>query len=324
MSPPLRQAIPTPRATGRSRVLGDDFAVPRVQQSILVVDDDVLSVRLLEAAFGQDYTIMTAMSGQQAVEEAVRACPDLILLDALLPDIDGFEVCRQLKAEERTTDIPVIFLTGLDAKEQQKRALELGAIDFISKPIDLTILTLRVRNHLELKLYRDFLENLTLLDSLTGIHNRRAFDEILAREWRRGRRSGAPLSLLIADVDCFKRYNDLYGHPKGDACLRQVAEILAQTVHRPTDTVARYGGEEFAIILPETDRAGAMRLAEQLRERIEAEAIPHDEGGPGKCVTISIGVAALIPDEVTKPPQLVQLADERLYFAKDAGRNRVC
>ncbi len=323
MSRPPRQPVSSTHSAARSRVLGEEFAVPRVRQSILVVDDDILSIKLLQAAFGDHYVILTATSGNQAVEIAVSDCPDLILLDAMLPDIDGFEVCRQLKAEERTTAIPVIFITGLDAKEQQRRALELGAIDFISKPIDLTILTLRIRNHLELKLYRDFLENLTLLDSLTGIYNRRAFDEILEREWRRGRRSTTPLSLLIADVDCFKRYNDLYGHPQGDSCLRQVAEILATTVHRPNDTVARYGGEEFAIVLPETDRAGALLLAEQLRERIESQAIPHEEGGPGKCVTVSIGVASLIPDDATKPSFLVQLADEHLYQAKDAGRNRV-
>jgi diguanylate cyclase (GGDEF)-like protein len=324
MSRPTRPTTVTTTSAARSRVLGEEFAVPRVEQSILIVDDDILSIKLLQAAFGDSYTILTATSGRDAIEIAVAQCPDLILLDAMLPDIDGFEVCRSLKVEERTTAIPIIFITGLDAKEQQRRALELGAIDFISKPIDLTILTLRIRNHLELKLYRDFLENLTLLDSLTGIYNRRAFDEILEREWRRGRRSTTPLSLLIADVDFFKRYNDLYGHPQGDGCLRQVAEVLATTVHRPNDTVARYGGEEFAIILPETDHTGAHQLAETLRERIQSQAIPHEEGGSWKCVTVSIGVATLVPDDTTKTSALVQQADEHLYRAKEAGRNRVC
>src|SRR5579859_4005198 len=207
---------------------------------------------------------------------AIDRQPDLILLDVVMPGLDGFEVCRRLRAEERTQRIPIVFITGLNALEDERRGLELGAIDFISKPVQAAIVRLRVRNHLELKRYRDFLEDLSLVDGLTGIGNRRRFDEFLLREWRRSRRGRAPLALVLLDVDNFKAFNDHYGHAAGDDCLREVAATIAMLVRRPGDLCARYGGEEFAAILPHTDLTGARTLAERIREAVLALEIPHE------------------------------------------------
>jgi diguanylate cyclase (GGDEF)-like protein len=292
-------------------------------QTILVVDDSPLVVATLSATLNKECQILAARDGEEAMEIAGEKIPDLILLDVLMPGVDGFEVCTRLKADQRTARIPVIFITGLDAKEDEMRALELGAIDFIQKPVHPGVLTLRVRNHLELKRYRDFLENLSLLDGLTGIGNRRRFDEALEREWRRAKRHQQSLSLILLDVDYFKKFNDLYGHQWGDECLREVAHTMRQTLHRPSDTVARFGGEEFAAILPETDRDGAVLVAERMREAIIALDIPHAASAVATHVTASLGIAAFVPDDGMTPAELVRLADEKLYDAKRAGRNRV-
>ena len=293
------------------------------QQKILIADDSQAVIDLLCAVLGEDYEVMAAPSGLAAIELAVDRQPDLILLDVVMPGIDGFEVCRRLRAEERTQRIPIVFITGLNALEDERRGLELGAIDFIAKPIQAPIVRLRVRNHLELKRYRDFLEDLSLVDGLTGIGNRRRFDEFLVREWRRSRRARTPLSLVLLDVDYFKAFNDHYGHAAGDDCLREVAATLAMLVRRPGDLCARYGGEEFAAILPHTDLAGARTLAERIREAVLALEIPHEGSAVSPHVTVSIGIAASDPSAAQEPEDLLRDADRRLYEAKTAGRNRV-
>ncbi len=293
-------------------------------QKILIADDSQPVVDMLCAVLGEDHEVVVAYGGAEAIEMAIDLQPDLILLDVVMPGIDGFEVCRRLRAEERTQRIPIVFITGLNAVEDEQRGLELGAIDFISKPIQAAIVRLRVRNHLELKRYRDFLEDLSLVDGLTGIGNRRRFDEFLVREWRRSRRARAPLALVLLDVDYFKAYNDQYGHAAGDDCLREVAATIAMLVRRPGDLCARYGGEEFAAILPQTDLAGAYTLGERIRAAVLALEIPHAGSAVSPNITVSVGVAASDSSVDEEPEDLLREADRRLYEAKTAGRNRIC
>jgi diguanylate cyclase (GGDEF)-like protein len=293
------------------------------RQTILIADDSQTVIDMMCAVLGEDYEVIVAKGGLAAVETAIERQPDLILLDVVMPDIDGFEVCRRLRAEERTQRIPIVFITGLNAVEDERRGLELGAIDFITKPIQAPIVRLRVRNHLELKRYRDFLEDLSLVDGLTGIGNRRRFDEFLTREWRRSRRARTPLALILIDVDYFKPFNDFYGHAAGDDCLREVAATIAMLVRRPGDLCARYGGEEFVAILPYTDLAGARILGERIRDAVMALEIPHAGSTVAPHVTISLGVAATDPAVAQEAEALLREADRRLYEAKTAGRNRV-
>lgn len=293
------------------------------RQTILIADDSQTVIDMMCAVLGEDYEVIVAKGGLATVEMAIERQPDLILLDVLMPDIDGFEACRRLRAEERTQRIPIVFITGLNAVDDERRGLELGAIDFITKPIQAPIVRLRVRNHLELKRYRDFLEDLSLVDGLTGIGNRRRFDEFLNREWRRSRRARTPLALILIDVDYFKAFNDCYGHAAGDDCLREVAATIAMLVRRPGDLCARYGGEEFVAILPQTDLAGARILGERIREAVMALDIPHAGSTVAPQVTISIGVAATDPAAPQEAEALLREADRQLYVAKSAGRNRV-
>jgi diguanylate cyclase (GGDEF)-like protein len=291
-------------------------------QTILIVDDTPANIEILSSILGGEHQILFATSGQDALELVAGQTPDLILLDVMMPEMDGYEVCRRLKADPRTHNVPVIFITSLSEEGDETRGLEVGAIDYIFKPIRAPIVKARVRNHLELKRYRDMLENLSAIDGLTGLANRRRFDERLAQEWLRGRRNQSPLSVCMMDLDFFKLFNDRYGHAAGDDCLRRVALALASTVRRPTDFVARYGGEEFVCVLPDTDAAGAAVLANRLRDSVAALGIPHAASTVARYVTISGGVAAVIPADDSTPTQLLEAADRLLYQAKKAGRNR--
>jgi diguanylate cyclase (GGDEF)-like protein len=265
-----------------------------------------------------------ATSGAQALEICANNPPDLILLDVVMPEMDGLEVCRRLKADPLTANIPVIFITGQTDPADETRGFETGAVDFITKPVNPAVVRARVKTHLTLKAQTDLLRSLVFIDGLTGVANRRRFDEALAAEWRHCRRNGAPLALLMIDIDFFKLYNDHYGHPAGDACLQTVGVTLKQAFGRSHDLVARYGGEEFACLMPECDRAGALAKAEALRVAIEQLAIPHAASPVAPGVTLSIGVAVVVPGDQDQPRDLVSLADHALYQAKKDGRNRVC
>lgn len=243
---------------------------------ILIIDDDPVSIELIANLFRGHYEVLFALDGEKALALAARAAPDLILLDIMLPDMDGFAICSRLKADPLTMAIPVLFITGRDDSAAETRGLELGAMDYITKPINPLVLKIRVRNQIEWKQARDRLTMLATTDGLTGIANRRHFDEILAREHARHARAGTKLGLIMLDIDHFKRFNDTYGHVLGDDCLCAVARVLHQTLRRDTDLVARYGGEEFACILidaPQPEDARA--FAERVRENIQALAIPH-------------------------------------------------
>lgn len=307
----------TPLATAQEAVRGAPL--------VLIVDDQISNVNVLAAILGQDYRIRVATNGPDALKLAETApCPDLILLDIMMRDMDGYEVCRRLKDNAVTQNIPVIFITALSSEADEEHGLNLGAIDYITKPLSAPIVRARVRNHAVLKRKADLLESLAHIDSLTNIANRRRFDRALLQEWRRCKRAGTPLASLMIDIDAFKAYNDHYGHGQGDVCLTRVAAELSATLQRPADLVARYGGEEFAVLLPETDLKAAALIGERLRQQVAAMQIPQAPAQQSGFVTISVGCASVVPGESSKPQDLIEAADRNLYAAKKAGRNRVC
>lgn len=386
-----------------------DSTLNQQNQQILVVDDIPANLKLLTEILSEaGYHARPAPSGRMALRSIAIELPDLILLDVKMPDMDGYEVCKCLKSDEKTSRIPIIFISAMDDVEDKIRGLQEGGVDYISKPFQAAEVLARVRTHLALrtlhkeletknsqlrqeiaerklmetalKEYRDHLEELvyertedlvrinkelnqeieerklaeealrmakdeleiqveartkelkaaneelrrlSLSDGLTGIANRRYFDDFLEREWNRAIREKAPLSMIMIDIDYFKAFNDTYGHQAGDQCLRAVANVLMTTVKRTVDLVARYGGEEFAIVLPDTDILGAYEVAERVRNNIEILGIEHLKSDNYGFVTISSGIASVIPERNSVPTEIISEADIALYKAKKEGRNKV-
>lgn len=296
----------------------------RERPKLLVVDDQPINVQALYRIFSSDCTVFMATNGAEAFEVCRRNLPDLVLLDVNMPGMDGFAACALLKADEATADIPVIFVTAHDEPESEMRGLDAGAADFISKPVNPALIRARVRTQLTMKYQADRLRDIASTDGLTGLFTRRLFDARLATEWQRASRNGSSLSLLLLDVDFFKRYNDHYGHVAGDECLVKVASAVKQRLNRPADVAARYGGEEFACILPETDFPGALKLAKDIEVRVRALHIAHACSDAAAVVTISVGVTTKAPGWHGGAIELLELADARLYSAKRSGRGQVC
>jgi diguanylate cyclase (GGDEF)-like protein len=290
---------------------------------VLLVDDVPINLAFAAAEIEDLCVPLLASGGEQALRMALGERPDLILLDVHMPLMDGFEVCRRLKQNPLTADIAVIFLTALDEETDEEFGLNLGAIDYIAKPFSPAILRARVRNHLLAQKQRLQLQRLTQLDGLTGIANRRRFDQALALQWQRLAELAQPLGLLMVDVDGFKAYNDGYGHLAGDEVLRGVAETLEGHMRRHDDLAARYGGEEFACILPATDGAQAARVAEAIRQAVVDLRIPHAGSPACDWVSVSIGCASVVPTPGGTPRELLAAADDLLYRAKSNGRNQV-
>lgn len=293
------------------------------RQSILIVDDHPGVAAAVKGKLGEDYAILTAESRDAAMELALAERPDLVLLETKLPDLDGFELCRQLKSDPQTEDIPVIFLTAHDEAENEIRGLEAGAIDYIVKPIRPATLALRINNHLALKRTRDLLYNQSLVDSLTGIGNRRCFEDTFSREWYRAMRHGSSISLALIELDHFQRYSQNLGRRQGDECLSQVARMLKVTLQRWADTPARYGGARFVAIMPQTSEEGARRVAGRVRTALSQLAIPHGFNDASPLVTVSIGLASCVPSVGQDPIWLLRAANDQLLEAIDAGRDRV-
>lgn len=290
---------------------------------LLLVDDDPTSLRLAAGILDADYVLRVATCGGDALALTADG-PELILLDHHLPDIDGLEVCRRLKADPRSADTPVIFITGNQDPVLEAAALEAGAVDFVTKPYSTAVLRARVRTHIALKRKTDLLAQLAWHDGLTGVANRRTFDQRLQMAWRLAQRHQTPLSLVMIDADHFKAVNDDFGHQAGDQCLRDIARCIATQLKRPGDLLARYGGEEFVLLLPQTDAAGASHLAEAIRAAVEGTfARAADAGGGAPRLTVSCGCATWTPAVDDAPEHLLRLADRNLYRAKAAGRNRV-
>ena len=319
---------------------------------ILVVDDEKTLRLVLRRVMQQEgYEVVEAVDGEEALQVCQQKQPDMILLDAMMPGMDGFTCCAELQRRLEEDCPPVLMITALDDGPSVDLAFKVGATDYVTKPIHWAVLRQRVRRLLqtqwamselrlqverermlterqrklteELEKANEELQRLASVDGLTGIANRRYFDTYLDREWKRAARCHLSLSIIMCDVDFFKPYNDTYGHQAGDDCLKLVGEIIRDNLRRPTDLVARYGGEEFAIVLPETVAEGAVYVAENICEQLRERGIPHQGSRVSDRLTLSCGVATMIPGPASSPSELIRTADLALYQAKKQGRDRV-
>jgi len=320
--------------------------------AIIIVDDtifylEVIKAFLIKAGYLEVITVKSAKELYLLVDgysDRGIVEIDLILMDIIMPDVDGIEACRNVKKREWLGDVPVIMVTATTEKDNLQLAFSAGAMDFIKKPLDRVELLARVRSALRLKhetsrrkaretellevtrqlqAANERLQNLSFLDGLTGIANRRHFDQVLLLESRRNTRAKTPLSLIILDIDYFKAFNDTYGHLRGDDCLKTVAATLRNTLRRAGDFPARYGGEEFGVILPNTDDLGAAMIAEELRASVERADIAHVNSLCADYVTVSVGVVTRFLEQAETPDDLILAADRALYRSKHEGRNRV-
>ena len=295
---------------------------------ILIIDDSRLITQFGKSILtGKGLEVLTAESGEIGLELAFREQPDLILLDVILPGMDGYEICEQLKKTDESKDIPVIMLTSKAEPADKIKGLMLGAVDYVTKPFDAGELIARVNTHLRIKeLYEALqernrqLQEMANRDGLTNLFNHRVFHEHLSREMNRVRRYGGAITCAIADIDFFKKVNDTYGHQTGDSILKAVAQILQRGI-RETDLAARYGGEEFALVLLETESPAALLVCERIRAQIAAR--PFAAVNPPLHVTLSFGIASFPSNWIKEEKDLVEAADQALYQAKEGGRNRV-
>jgi diguanylate cyclase (GGDEF)-like protein len=318
--------------------------------AILIVDDSPEMRRMIStilrrsghqevltaATAGEAFRILGLEGGEPAADV------DVVLMDLMMPEVDGIEACRRIKADERLEDVLVLMVTATAEESCLREAFAAGASDYLHKPFKPVVLLARVENALRLKRETDrrkvreaellamreqleaaneTLRRLADMDGLTGIGNRRSFEDYLEREWRRNRREKQPLSLIMADIDHFKLFNDTYGHPAGDDCLKRVAGAFETALQRGGDRAFRYGGEELAILLPNTSLDGALQVAEALRAAIAALRLPHETSPVDPMVTISLGVACTCPSGENAASELVEAADRALYRAKQGGRN---
>lgn len=289
--------------------------------TVLVVDDDRVNRMVLAELLHSECRLVLAKDGPSALQRMRDEDVSLVLLDVSMPGMNGYEVLAQIKADERTSDIGVIFITGHTEEADEERGLLLGAADYVSKPIRPAIVRARIHVHLKLAMQRRELERLSTQDPLTGIANRRRFDEAFGLACRYAARTGEPMGLAMFDVDHFKQYNDFYGHGAGDEALRQVAEVLTHYAKRPYDVAARYGGEEFVLLMQGT--ANFESMLERLGQDIIALGIPHAQSGVAEVLTISGGGLVAHLSEPTDPAVLLRRADVLLYRAKSRGRNRI-
>ncbi len=289
---------------------------------VLVVDDDPMMGAFLAAILEEIASIQVVASGEAALDLLKTENFDVVLLDVDMPGLGGLATCQAIKTSSATSHVSVIVVTAHTGNEIEIEALDLGATDFIVKPFVAKVVLARVRNHLIMQAQARELRILSITDGLTGIANRRCFDQTLKNEWNRAGRKNNSLSLLLIDVDKFKKYNDHYGHSLGDDCLKKIAGALKQSVKRAGDLVARVGGEEFAIILPYTKKEDVVSVAKKISAAVAELAIPHEHGVDGK-VSVSIGGATSEPaGRDISPETLYRKADQLLYKAKETGRSR--
>jgi diguanylate cyclase (GGDEF)-like protein/PAS domain S-box-containing protein len=296
---------------------------PPPKSRILVVDDDSVNHTILNNVLAPEYEPIFVFTAQEAFASIEKEKPDLVLLDVILPEMDGFDALKELKSKPETASIPVIVITALNNFEDEERGLFLGAADFITKPFRPTVVKARIRTQLRNLQHFRKLEKAGFIDELTGVPNRRCFNDRIEVEWKRAERNQNTLSFCMIDVDRFKEYNDTYGHPQGDLLLQAVADVLAATARRSTDVVARLGGEEFGVLLTDAAIDTAVEIAEQIRQNVQDLVVPTAEG-LATSVTVSIGVDSAVPGGNLSYENLLAQADRFLYLAKNMSRNRVC
>jgi len=318
--------------------------VSNYSTNILIVDDTKANLISLEAILeGDNLNILTASNGNDALKILLKRKIDIVLLDVQMPGMNGFEVAELMRANNKTKDIPIIFITAINKEEEHIfKGYELGAVDYLYKPISNEILKSKVKVFVklneqtkiieektraleakitQLEIVEKKLNHLVRIDELTGVFNRRAFEEIFDLEWERTIRSRDDFSALMIDIDNFKNFNDTYGHLKGDECLKDVAKTIEKTLKRVTDEVARLGGEEFIVLLPETDSEGAKIIAEEIRENVEGLQIFNKGVNTSDFVTVSIGVSSVVPTKFIEKKEFIDYADKALYIAKKNGKN---
>jgi diguanylate cyclase (GGDEF)-like protein len=308
--------------------------------SILLVDDDPTVVRVLSHILNGIEPLRFATSGRMALKLARESTPDLVLLDVDMPELSGFEVCKEFKSDPTLSQVPIIFITSHESPQLETVGLQLGAVDFISKPPHASLVLARVRTYQRLKMLSDTLRNAVTMDFLTGAVTRRQLEKALTQEWLRAGRSAAPLSLLLVDIEGFTAYNAEFGEEKGDACLQGVADTLRSVAHRPIDVLGRYAGGKFALLLPATDTEGASTVAQRAIDAVGGLQIPHAASTGKGQITLSVGGACLgssrssatdtganqqtmlegaVADDLASPDDLIQAAERALKGARSAG-----
>jgi len=295
------------------------------QYRILIVEDDPINIAIISGFLGSLYTLYIAKTQEKAFSILAETEIDLVLLDINLPDGNGFQICRKLVSQKHIyRDIHIVFMTGMDKAEDEAKGITLGAHDYITKPINETVLKARLKLQFQLIRQKELLSNLARIDGTTEINNRRAFDDHIRSEWLRATREQHPISLCLLDLDYFKQFNDTYGHPAGDECLRELAKCLESVVHRSSDFVARYGGEEFAIIFYKTETQLAKQMVRQALDKFMAKKIPHARSEVSDYVSFSAGISGAVPVRNNDVNDIIRAADKQLYDAKRGGRARVC
>lgn len=294
-----------------------------IKSRILVVDDDPTQLRFYLQGLKDLYHCHFAKTANEAIVRARRfPQPDLILLDVIMPDLDGFEICRMLKEDQLTAHIPIIFASGQGDSDSKIKGFALGCVDYITKPVIIPEMKARISTHLKLTRQSHMLESLTYLDPLTQVANRRKYNETMQQEWLRSIRYNQPMTMLLMDIDYFKQFNDFYGHGVGNNCLVKIAHRLNFLSRRPGDLFARIGGEEFVLLLNDCDEIGAVGKAEEVLEIISLINIANQGAPNHDRITLSIGVATIRPRAGEEPIALFQAADEALYKAKHTGKNK--
>lgn len=292
-------------------------------EKILIIDDSLVQAHSLKGILEPQYQVEVCVDSVMGVGRAEEIQPALILLDVVMPKLDGFEVLKALKESAVAGGVPVILITSLSDVGNEEKGLTLGAVDYIVKPFNAGIVRARVRTHTELYAYRRAADQLARVDGLTGIHNRRYADERGREEWFRAMRQGESISIGMLDIDHFKQYNDRYGHPAGDCALRAVAQSLTGVLRRASEFAARSGGEEFLFVMADDSAFQGAALAERIRRAVEALAIPHEGSATGRVLTVSVGGITHAPKIGDSLELWLERADKLLYQAKAGGRNRV-
>ncbi|AHH12438.1 Response regulatory protein [Borrelia hermsii YBT] len=303
-------------------VILDNFEEISVEsQKLLLVDDTPTNLDLLIDILQYNYEIRVAINGFDALKQVEIASPDLILLDVLLPDISGYEVCKRLKNDPETRDIPVIFISSRDSTDAQLEGFNVGGVDYILKPFNGRIIDARIKTHLELKRLRDYFKNLARIDGLTQIPNRRFFTDKFAKSWMQALEHKRNVIVGMLDIDYFKKYNDNYGHTNGDECLKLIARSLNKIAIKYNIDTARYGGEEFILFSVNKSLEEMISIVSILVEDIRNLEIVHEHSSISKFVTVSVGLAEQIPHD-SNFTNIIKLADDKLYEAKISGRNQ--
>lgn len=292
------------------------------QERILIIDDSPVQADRLRSILQDDYAITLANTAEMGLKYAREGNYDLVLLDVVMPEMDGFVLLKKLQEEVITQHTPVILITSLNDVENEERGLTLGAVDYITKPYHPPIVRARVNTHIKLCRYRQQVEQKAMIDPMTGVANRRGYDTCHYRKWQDAVRLKTPISLCMMDIDKFKVYNDTFGHPAGDKVIRAVAKVANDYLRRSTDFFARYGGEEFVAIIQGSEAEMAFAQMKQLREAVERLHIPHNPE-VSQWITVSIGGITVRPKLSDSYDTYLKIADTMLYDAKRFGRNQV-